>query len=296
MDAVWSVASLPVILPTTALSATPHDDGLRDARETARLVPYLKEAWDRRRYAWFVATSELRSRQMNSVLGNLWHLLNPILQIAVYYLIFDVVLDISRGLDNFIAYLAIGVFTYGFTQRSTMAGSRSIFKNRGLIKIVWFPRALLPAASTLTETLAALPTFAVMMFAVAATGESITWTWMLLVPAFAIQTVFNMGLALIVARATNHIADVQQILPFIFRLGFYASGVLFNVTAYVEQPQYRAMFYVNPLYCFIEINRSFLLDHKLDPVVVLSALAWTVGVSVIGLLWFRAGEDSYGRD
>ena len=92
----------------------------------------------------------------------------------------------------------------------------------------------------------------------------------------------------------RNVADVQQVLPFIFRLGFYASGVLFNVEAYVET--HRWMFDLNPMYCFITINRWAVLGGELDPVIVASIAVWTVVIAMAGVLWFRRGEDRYGRD
>lgn len=268
---------------------------LRDARETARLGPYLRDAYHRRRYVGYVAASEMRSRQMNSVLGNLWHLLNPMLQIGVFWLIFGVVLDTNRGVDNFVAFLSIGIFTYQFSQRSTMAGARSIRKNRGLITIISFPRVLLPMTSTAVEALAALPSFGVMFIVALATGEPVRWTWLLVVPSLLVLTLFNFGMSMIAARAANRIVDIQQLLPFLFRLGFYASGVLFNVESYVAQPKYRLLFEANPLYCFIEINRSFVLGGDLSPSIMVSAGLWTIAVLFGGFFWFRAGEDSYGE-
>lgn len=283
-------------IASTAVSATAHSHApaLRDARETERVIPYLQHTWQRRGYAWYVATSELRSRQMNTVLGNLWHLLNPALQIGVYYLVFGVVLDVSRGVDNFIAFLTVGVFVYGFTQRSVMLGAKSIYKNRGLIRIVSFPRVLLPVTSTLTEALAAVPSYALIVAVPLITGEPLRWTMLLVVPLFVVQTCFNSGVACIAARATNHVADVQQVLPFIFRLGFYASGVLFNVEAYVET--HRWMFDLNPMYCFITLYRWAVFGGDLDSWILVSTPLWTVGIVLVGFLWFRRGEDQYGRD
>lgn len=232
---------------------------------------------------------------MNSVLGNLWHLLNPALQITVFWLIFGVVLKTNRGVDNFIPFLSVGIFAYQFAQRSTMAGASSIRKNRGLITIISFPRVLLPMTSTAVEALAALPTFGVMFIVVFASGEQVRWTWLLVAPTLVALTLFNLGLAMVAARAANRIADIQQLLPFLFRLGFYASGVLFNVSSYVEQPKYRLLFEANPLYCFIQINRSFVLGSELEAPILLSAGLWTVGLLFGGFLWFRAGEDSYGE-
>lgn len=269
---------------------------MRDARETERLRPYLADLVARRHYIWQVSLSELKARHMNTALGNLWHLLNPILSICVYYVIFGLILGITRGVDNFIAFLSIGVFAFGFTQRSTLAGARCLTKNRGLIKLVTFPRALLPVTTTLTETLSSLNMLIVMVAVAVFTGEDPTLQWLLVAPIYLVQLIFTTGLTFIAARAAHHVADVQQLLPFIFRLGFYSSGVLFNVNAYIESHGYRLLFVLNPLYCFIELYRGVMLSYEVTWGIVISAACWTVGAIVFGFLWFRAAEDTYGRD
>ena len=269
---------------------------LRDARETEQLGTYLTGMWARREYMWWVAKSELRSRQINSVLGNLWHVLNPLLQIAVFFLFFGLVLKTDRGTDNFLGYLSIGIFVYSYTQKSAMSGGKSLAKYRGLIQIVTFPRATLPITTTMTETLATLSPYLVMFIVALSTGETPELSWFLVIPFMAIQAVFNAGLALVVARAVNHLADIQQVLPIIFRLGFYFSGVLCNVEAYIDGRSYETLFRLNPLYCFLEINRGAILGGTdLDWALVLTAAIWALVAIVFGLWWFRKAEDSYGE-
>lgn len=278
------------------ISAPSRQGDLRDARETERLGSYLGALWTRREWAWYVASSELRSRQINSFLGNLWHLLNPILQITVFFIFFGLVLDVRRGVDNFIGYLAVGIFTYTFTQRAVTAGGKSLTKYRGLIQIVSFPRALLPLTSTITESLAVIPAYIVMLTVALLTKETPGFGWLLIIPFFVLQVVFSAGAALVTARAVSHVADVQQVLPFIFRLGFYASGVLFNVNAYLEGSPWKVVFQLNPLYCFIEINRSILLSGvEFEPRLGFTALAWSFMAAMGGLIWFRRAEDTYGE-
>ncbi len=270
--------------------------GLRDAREAERLQSYVRGIWHRRHYIWYVSKSNLRSRQINSVLGNLWHLLNPLLQIGVFFLFFGLVLDTTRGVDNFLGYLSVGVFVYSYSQKCAITGARSLVKYRGLMSMISFPRATLPITTTVTEALATIPPFAVMFLVALVTGEPPALSWLLVVPFFLIQTAFNAGLALITARAVSHVADVQQVLPFIFRLGFYFSGVLFNVNAYVEGKSYEIVFRLNPLYCFLEVYRGALLEGTtIDWSLLAIAVAWSVGILVIGFWWFRRAEDSYGE-
>ena len=271
-----------------------EDAGLRDVHIPSGLRPYVAAMWSRRSYVSYVARSTLREEQMNSVLGNIWHLLNPLLQITVYYVIFGVVLKVDRGVDNFITFLAIGTLAFTFCQRSTLSGAGSIVKNLGLIRAVEFPRAVLPFTSTLTETLSMLPSLLVIGVVAVVTGETPSPRWLLLIPVMGVLAVFNLGTALFAARATSVVRDVQQILPFVFRILLYASGVLFSAAEYADG-SYRWFFTLNPVYAFLTIARWTILGSDVSLSLLLSAGIWTVVLTVTGFLWFRAGEASYGR-
>ena len=271
-----------------------EDAGLRDVHIPSGLRPYVAAMWSRRSYVSYVARSTLREEQMNSVLGNIWHLLNPLLQITVYYVIFGVVLKVDRGVDNFITFLAIGTLAFTFCQRSTLSGAGSIVKNLGLIRAVEFPRAVLPFTSTLTETLSMLPSLLVIGVVAVATGETPSPRWLLLIPVMGVLAIFSLGAALFAARATSVVRDVQQILPFVFRILLYASGVLFSAAEYAEG-SYRWFFTLNPVYAFLTIARWTILGSDVSLSLLLSAGIWSVVITVTGFVWFRAGEASYGR-
>ena len=269
---------------------------LRDVHEAQRLWPYLTGLWARRSYIWFVARSELRNRQMTSILGNLWHLLNPLLTIAVFYLIFGVVLTgIDRGADNYILFLAVGVLVFGDTQRAAIAGGNSIVNNRGVIQAISFPRALLPISQTITETLAALPNVAVMFAFAILTGESPNLRWLLIFFVIAAQFVFNAGLAMIAARATAHFPDTTQILPFVFRILMYTSGVIFSVESFTDGESYGWLFDINPLYAYVSVARWTIAGGDLLGVWLICAAISTIASIALGFSWFRAGEERYAR-
>lgn len=278
----------------TATEAPEHSD-LEDINALARIGPYIGGIWERRSYIWYVSVSELRSQQINTVLGNLWHLLNPTLSIAIYYVIFGLLLDTTRGVENFILFLTVGIFVFQYTQRATTAGATSIANNLGLLKGIKFPRALLPFTSTLTETLSSIPTFAIIYLVALVTGEPVRWQWIVLIPLLGLQFLFNLGAALVAARATTHFRDMTQILPFIFRLLLYVSGVIFLASAYA-QSEYSWLFTANPVYSFITVARWCIMGGELQATLVASILIWTIGLLTFGFLWFRAAEERYGRD
>jgi len=274
----------------------PDSGHLRDVYETRRLISYLAGLWVRRSYMWYVAVSELRSRQVVSTLGNFWHLLNPILQMLVYWLVFGLLVDgVTRGVDNYLLFLAVGVFLYLDFQRAAVAGASSIQNNKGLIRSLHFPRAIIPITAVLTESLAAVPSVCVIYATAFLTGAPFRWTWLCLPLVFASQFFLNVGSGLIAARASAHFSDFQQILPFLFRLGFYFSGVLFAVEAFANESQLR-LFEVNPAYCFIETGRWTMSGGDLNIAWIVSGAVWIVVLPVIALLWFQRGEELYGRD
>ncbi len=270
--------------------------GLRDVHQAQRLGPYLNSLWVRRSYIWFVSKSELRNRQMTSVLGNLWHLLNPLLQVAVFYLIFGVVLTgVRLGADNYVLFLTVGVLIFSDTQRSVIAGGNSIVNNRGVIQAIRFPRALLPVTATVTEMLASVPNVIVIYGMAVLTGETPHIRWLCVALVVGAQFWFNLGMACVAARATTHFRDTAQILPFVFRILMYISGIIFSVETFTADKSYGWLFDINPIYAYVSLARWCMLGGPLLAVWLIVAAVWTVGILVFGFLWFRAAEDRYAR-
>lgn len=270
-----------------------ESDGLFPADVRVGIRPYLLAVWDRRDYIRHVARSQLRSQQMHTVLGNLWHLLNPALQIAVFYLIFGVVLDVTRGVDNLLAFISVGLFSYQYSTASITDASKSIAGNRALLKSIWFPRALLPITATVAQLFAFLPTLVVMAMICIVTGEPVRLTWLLVPVIVVLQTMLNIGLALIAARSANHVEDIQNLLPFIFRLLLYGSGVLFVIDEYVQRSAYQLLFELNPFYGIVTTWRWAVLGSDMEAHVAVYTIVISLVTVVAGFVWFHRGERGY---
>lgn len=286
----------------TQRSAARPEDGLTRLGVTPPLTRYLELVWRRRAFAIENAIGELRSEHMDTALGNVWHLLNPILLITVYYTVFDLILNATRGVTNFIGFLSVGIFAYQWATKAITGGARSIVGNEGLIRSLQFPRALLPVSTVIKETVAFLPGIVVMLFVVLATGEGITSAYLMVLPVFVLQFLFCLGAALLVARASHHFRDTLNVLPFLFRLAFYGSGILYAVDerfhGVFEQTWVQVVFLVNPFYCIVTLWRDALMTTQVATNIGwmwLSLTVWSVGLFVVGVVVFRAGEWEYGR-
>ena len=163
---------------------------------------YLRSLWARRQFALSVPLGELRAQHMNTVLGNVWYLLNPMLQVGVYFLVFGLLLSTTRGIDNFICFLAIVVFSYGYMQKSIMGCAASIVTNEGLIRSLSFPRAILPLAAVVRET----PRVQHLgrpddgAGAALVTGEPLRPSWLELIVLVPLMGLFSLGVRFVFAR------------------------------------------------------------------------------------------------
>ena len=271
---------------------TGRDENLFDLTRPPSSAAYLKEAWRRRAFAILVPAQDLRAQNMGTALGQLWHLANPALLVGVYFLVFGVLLDTSRGVENFLGFLIVGVVLFHLTQRVVQDSAVCITRNLGLIRSVQFPRILLPAATLNGQTAAFVPALALALAAVVVTGERPSLRWLLLLAVLAAGYVFNLGAALVVARVGASVRDLRRLLPHLLRLLFYGSGVIFSVEAFVTSEAWRRAFAVNPVYDFITCARWCLLGTGVDPPVGL--VVWCAVRPVVGLFAFRRGERRFG--
>lgn len=267
---------------------------------------YLALMWQRRDFIAAVPLGELRAQNQNTALGNVWHLLNPLLLAGVYYLVFGVLFDTRGGdYDNYAGYLIVGVFSFTYLNKATISGARTVTSNRNLIQTIAFPRAALPLSAVIVELLSQGYALMAMLPLVWMTGTPPRWSWLLLPLAVAIQTIFNMGAAFFVARAAFHFADVQQVLPYIFRLWMYVSGLVFPLELILRRTEPLGLHWVatvfqwNPAYLFISLWRTCVVGDVGPPVGAAplwywgAALLWAVVILVTGFLWFRAHESEY---
>jgi teichoic acid transport system permease protein len=203
--------------------------GLRPSAAQPPVLAYLRELWRRRHFVLAFATARNIAMYTEAKLGQLWQVLTPLLNAGVYFLIFGLLLHINRGIPNYLAFLVSGVFVFNFTQRAFITTSSVVTESLPLIRALQFPRAALPLAYVVVELQQMFLAMAVLVVIVLATGEPITWYWLLVIPALLLQTTFNVGIGLFAARLGAQVNDFSQLLPFLMRTWLYLSGVLFSI-------------------------------------------------------------------
>jgi teichoic acid transport system permease protein len=316
---------------SAGLAALAAKYGLRPSSARPGLFNYIRMVWDRRHFIVAYATARNVSMYTEARLGNLWQVLTPLLNSAVYYLIFGILFQANRGISHYTAYLVTGVFIFSFTERSIVVGSTVMRANLSLIRALHFPRACLPLAYVMVELQQLLVSMVVLFAIVLGTGEPPSWYWLFLVPTLILQATFNMGAALIMARLGAGAQDFSQLIPFLTRIWRYFCGVMYSIASLpASLPEWgKNVLTLNPAAVYISLTRyAIMATERSDapgakpfnagkcalftakkipelqaychPDIVtselwLAGIGWAVVTLMVGVVFFWQAETRYGR-
>lgn len=290
--------------PETDLAALAVRYGLSVSGARPSLSAYVRQLWARRHFISAFATAKLTAQYSQAKLGQVWQVMNPLLNAAVYYFIFGMLLGTSHGVPDYIPFLVTGVFVWTFTQSSIMAGTRAISGNLGLVRALHFPRAALPISFALQQLQQLLFSMAALVVILLCFGIPVSASWALVIPALFLQFTFNAGVAMVMARMGAKTPDIAQLMPFVLRTWMYASGVMFSIShvtgGHKGLPSWvPELLQVNPAAVYIDLMRFALIDSfhasQLPPHVWAIATGWALLAGVGGFIYFWKAEETYGR-
>ncbi|HET9168532.1 MAG TPA: ABC transporter permease [Actinospica sp.] len=292
--------------------------GLKQSGKRPPLSDYARQLWQRRHFITGYATAKNRSLYSNARLGQLWQLLTPILNVAVYFFVFGILFTQSKDVPDFLLFLVIGVFLFNFLQTSMINGSRAISDQLVLIRALHFPRACLPMSSTIIQLQQLGFSMAIVVVVALVSDQMPNVKWLLIIPALILLSVFCTGMGMIVARMGSVLTDTAQLLPFISRTWMYLCGVMYSLASVAKGnvPHWVQMvLYYDPPALFITVVRNCMIlrippassyktpaDHQaaLDSLhqpgsAWLWLAIWAALAGVGGFVYFWKAEEQYGR-
>ncbi len=199
---------------------------------------------------------DMKLRYKRSILGIAWSLLTPLAQLAVFYLVFKVLLPLN--VPNYLAFLFSGVLAWNWFNGALFQATSAVVDNRDLIKRPGFPIAILPAVtitSNLVHFLLALP----ILFAFLVLGGSRLTTALLALPlVIAIQFILTLSLAYFTATFYVTFRDTQHLLGVLLNLLFFLTPIFYKAS---DLPaQYQSLYRLNPMVHLIGAYRTIFLS------------------------------------
>lgn len=259
------------------------------------VLAYWRETWAMRHFAIALGRGTVRATHQGNVLGILWQFLEPLLEIATYWIIFGLILDVSRGVENFIAFLTVGRIVYGFMQRSLISSAGSLNTQVPMLRSLAFPRILVPLASIVRSVILLQAELVVLAVAITLMGVRPRWSWLLLPLIMVAAAILSAGLGAGLARFVFRLPDLERLLTHLLRLNLYAAGVIFPLDAFLDSETLQRIATLNPYFAIVDLSRwSMLGTQPAHPGLALLTTGVATAVAVaVGFSIFVRGEHEF---
>lgn len=238
-----------------------------------------------------MARMSLKAGASRYFLGYLWWILEPILFVAVFYVVFELLLQNQR--ENYLLFLICGKFTFIWFSKSVAQCAQSIVNGRGLIGRLDLPKSLFPMATIQEGLYKQAAVFALLMLIVVSLGHAVTASWWWLLPVIVTNYLLIVACALMAAFFVCVVFDFSMVVPLIVIFLLFMSGIFWDPRALPDPATTELVFALNPLAFLIDAYRQILLAGVAPAGGHLLAIAAGSSLLIGIMLWLMRRYSQY---
>lgn len=236
---------------------------------------------------------DIGGKYKHSFFGVLWSFINPLLQIAVYAIIFPLIM--RNNIHNYTVFMVCGLIPWNYFSVVINRASFTMIENGNIIKKVFFPREILPLSLVISETINFVISTLIIIGFTLAYGMGLT-PYILLYPiVLIIQFVLLLGISLIVSSVTVYFRDLQHFLGVILQLLFYATPIVYSIETIPEK--FRWILQINPMTYIIEGFRDIFYNQTMPDMKMLGII-FLIGIAfcIVGYLIFNKLQRKFAEE
>ncbi|MEY4899726.1 MAG: hypothetical protein RI895_148 [Actinomycetota bacterium] len=272
------------VLETESRVIRPFRAGMPNLRQ------YFIDIRNRKEFVLELSRAERAEEHLDTVFGQLWSVLSPLLSAGVYYLFIFVVQGGHQGTEFFL-HLVAGIFIFELVSTAGTRGATSIVRAGALINNTSFPRVLLPLTDILTAFRVFLPAMFIYAIFHFALGAPVYLSSLQAILALVLLVMFASGLAMFASTAQVYFRDTQALMPFILRLTMFLSPVLYFPEQAKALLDGRLLAIFNPVFCMVQIfSGSLVRGDTFDLWTWVIAIFWATA-SLLGGFWFLVSRE-----
>ncbi len=274
------------------------------ASQQRSLVESFREVFAYRGYVGYLVKRDLRTNYLQTYLGWIWSLAQPLLTLAIYSIVFGYILQVNRGtasptgLDNFPAFLFAALIVWGFFRQSANGTMNAFAGSMTLRKKLYFPPVVPSLARTLTNSVELIPevmmlmVFYITLWAIGG-PRTVGITWLAIIPIIIMVGLFGMGVGLFMAVPNVRYGDVSMLFNVFIRLYFYLTPIIWPLSVaqkrFGNRPMLLNIVTWSPATQFVEASRDVLYRLQMP-----SLNSW-VYLFVISTAMFFGGWTRFHR-
>ena len=251
-------------------------------------LPDFKELKAYRDLFYFLVWRDIKVLYAQTILGFSWAILNPVVQIIIFSVIFGAVAKVPTGGIPYVLFSTVAIIPWTYMAQSMGASSQSLVGGSNMLGKVYFPRIIFP----LTPILAKLVDFSISLILIVCVmfyyQVSPTWNLIYLPFLVLLMMVIPAGIGFWLSALAIRYRDVKFAMPFVIRMLIYSAPILYSASAIPEQ--YRLLYSLNPIVAVIEGYRACLLGMPMPWEYILPGAVMGGLVLVFGVMYFRRME------
>ncbi len=248
----------------------------------------LREIVQYRDLFYFLVWRDIKVLYAQTILGFAWAILNPMVQIVLFTVIFGKVAGVPTDGVPYLLFSTVAIIPWTYMSEAMIQSSQSLVTEQHMLGKVYFPRYIFP----LTPVISKLVDFGISLLLLLAVllyyGVTPTWN-LLFLPIFVVfMMLIPAGIGLWLSSLAIRFRDVKFAMSFIIRLLIYTAPVLYSASS-IPEP-YRLLYSLNPIVGVIEGYRACLLGMPMQWEYILPGLAMALVLVVSGAAYFRRME------
>jgi ABC-2 type transport system permease protein len=250
----------------------------------------FKEIWLSRELLVYLVRTEIKVKYKNSVLGLVWSMISPAMTLAIYFIVFQVVL--GNHMPNFVIYLFAGLLLWNLFSLGVLTGTGVIVNNAGIVKKVSFPREILALAAVGSACVFFFFQSIVMVIFMIVLHAGPDWTYLpLLVLALITGVVLASALAVLLSSINVYLRDTQHLIEVILTAWFWACPIVYafqsNIGAKLGgKRDLLWVYFLNPVTPLV-LTFQRCIYNKVAPVAYVKGVRTTFAVLPLhGYLWY----------
>ena len=262
------------------------------ALQRPRWIEEAANLWKYRGLVHELVIRDIKVRYKRSVLGILWTMLAPLLNMIALTLVFSVLF--KQAIQNYPVYFMAGSILWNFFSQTTSMAAQQTLASNEMAKRMFVPRSVFIASAIGGGLVNLALSLVPLLVIVVATGFPIHATWAFLPVSVFIIALFTAGMSFILFTVASRFADIKEMYLVIVQTWFFLTPVVYHPS--IVPPKYRFALWANPMYYFVQTFRAPIYDGVIPSAgLVLGSLALGIAVLVTGWVFFchRRDDISY---
>ncbi len=244
---------------------------------------YLVDLIKRRDLISYLATSGLKAQQKNSFLGYVWWLLDPFLNVVIYYFVVVVVFNRPGGAE-YGMYLVSGMIVWRWLGATVSSASKSIISQSAIISQVYLPKSIFPISAAFIHFInfgfGLIVVFFFFLYFHFIPGGNILWLPLVI----AVQLLFMLAISFPISFLSVFIRDVDNLVSHVMRLWFFGSPVIWRVDMIPEKGRW--LLEINPMHHLLGCYRNILINNSAPDYLALLFIGAASVAFIVPMIYF----------